>query len=287
MVSIGFVLPACGHWIYAVKKAGLKLLWFYEKGNLGYETYRLNFPLIQGYFGSLLDHQFQTPDLIVGSPPCKGFSHGINYRQVDIPLNNLIEYFGLLVGKIKPKVFLMENVPHVVKRWDHLEKCKNNVIDYNLTEAFLDSKDYGGFQRRKRYFLAGVRRDLEKEFIFPNSNRAKEKTVEQAIGDLELVSEDANIDHVWNLKEQKIMGTFRTIPRTRASWTVTGWSCRWRHYLGGRNVSLLELKRIMGLPDNWKLLPGSIQRKCQAIAEGVDVNLLQRIFFSIHQQLTV
>ena len=286
MDTIGFVYPACGHWLLGAKSAGFKLLWFFEKGKLEYETCKLNFPEVKSYFGHLNIDQIPKPDVIVGSPPCKGFSHGINFRQIDIPENSLLEDFGLLVGQLKPKIFLLENVPYVLKRWDHLEKCKSNLIGYNLTETLLNATDFGGNQNRKRYFLAGVRRDLGLSFLFPELGKVHH-TVKEIIWDLEDLPSSYYPEHIWDGKIREIMGTVRTLAANKPSWTITGWSYRWRHYNQVRNISLLELKRLMGLPDSWILPQGSIQKKTQAIAEGVDVNLLRFLFLSLIKNLSL
>ncbi len=56
-------------------------------------------------------------DIIIGGPPCQGFSsHRIKNSGVKDPRNNLlIKYFDF-VNKLKPKLFLVENVPGLL--WD-------------------------------------------------------------------------------------------------------------------------------------------------------------------------
>lgn len=52
-------------------------------------------------------------DLVVGGPPCQGFSHA-GKREVDDPRNNLVFEYARLIVELWPKTFVMENVPGIV-----------------------------------------------------------------------------------------------------------------------------------------------------------------------------
>jgi len=53
-------------------------------------------------------------DVIIGGPPCQGFSIS-GHRNEDDPRNILYKSFADIIGYIKPKVFVMENVPGLIK----------------------------------------------------------------------------------------------------------------------------------------------------------------------------
>ncbi len=113
-------------------------------------------------------------DLLLGGPPCQGFStHRINDSGVNDPRNALIYSYFDFVKALKPRVFLMENVPGLLwpRHAEYLEKfyLLAEKAGYSvLAPCQLDARDYGVPQRRKRVFVLGVRKDLNlEEFNWP------------------------------------------------------------------------------------------------------------------------
>lgn len=113
-------------------------------------------------------------DLILGGPPCQGFStHRIRNAGVNDPRNKLLmAYFGF-VQELKPRVFLLENVPGILwdRHKDYLERfySEGRALGYQLfNPVTLDARDYGVPQRRKRIFILGVRPDVvQQDFAWP------------------------------------------------------------------------------------------------------------------------
>ncbi len=118
-------------------------------------------------------------DLLVGGPPCQGFS-GIGHRRsysVDkeqLPSNHLFEDMVYVICKLKPKIFLFENVKGLlsarwtsegekgeiwldVKRTFHETLSKHYVMD----SALVLAKNYGVPQNRPRVLMVGLRKDLK------------------------------------------------------------------------------------------------------------------------------
>ena len=113
-------------------------------------------------------------DLILGGPPCQGFStHRLNDAGVDDERNDLVHVYFEFVQAFTPTAFLMENVPGmlwprhaaVLKRFYREAEASN----YKLLEpVILDARDYGLPQRRKRVFILGLRSDLDLgDFCWP------------------------------------------------------------------------------------------------------------------------
>lgn len=106
-------------------------------------------------------------DLILGGPPCQGFStHRINNSGVNDPRNALLLRYFEFVNEFEPKAFLVENVTGLL--WKRHESFLNKFI--SLAEAagyiikfcnIVNAKDYGVPQNRKRVFIYGLRKDLD------------------------------------------------------------------------------------------------------------------------------
>ncbi|PKF78896.1 DNA (cytosine-5-)-methyltransferase [Vibrio sp. vnigr-6D03] len=113
-------------------------------------------------------------DLILGGPPCQGFStHRINDAGVHDPRNLLLLRYFKYVEEFQPKAFLVENVVGLfwkrhkdyLKRFLKLAKKHGYIIKFC---DVLNAKDYGVPQNRKRAFILGVRKGcFEKSFQFP------------------------------------------------------------------------------------------------------------------------
>ncbi len=137
-------------------------------------------------------------DVIIGGPPCQGFSLS-GKRVIDDPRNILYKSFVRIVSDIQPKIFVMENVPGLVKLFKG--KVKEQVIEdfsslgYEVTLEQLNACDYGVPQARKRVFFIGLNkskiRNTEK-FIFPvptHGNKIAYITCKDAISDLDFIGD--------------------------------------------------------------------------------------------------
>ncbi|MFA6813569.1 MAG: DNA cytosine methyltransferase, partial [Bacteroidaceae bacterium] len=135
-------------------------------------------------------------DVIIGGPPCQGFSVS-GKRMLDDPRNMLYKSYVRLVGEIKPKIFVMENVPGLVKLFDG--KVKDNIIsdfsalNYNVNYCILSAADYGVPQYRKRVFFVGLSKEIfgNTFFVFPTPTiGGKLITCKDAISDLDFISDN-------------------------------------------------------------------------------------------------
>ncbi len=110
-------------------------------------------------------------DVLIGGPPCQGFSVLRRNKAHDDPRNELVSVFLRFVLDLEPKLVLMENVPNfqtVAKGaiWDSVFASLHDK--YVVGSEVLNAYDYGVPQWRKRTFVAGLRRDLGiTEFEFP------------------------------------------------------------------------------------------------------------------------
>lgn len=102
-------------------------------------------------------------DVIIGGPPCQGFSMANRQRIIDDPRNVLYKYYLEAVKKLKPKFFIMENVKgmlgvaeQVVEDFHSMEE-----VDYNVSYNLFNARSFSVPQNRERLIYIGIRSDIE------------------------------------------------------------------------------------------------------------------------------
>ncbi|WP_445244263.1 DNA cytosine methyltransferase [Microcoleus sp. OTE_8_concoct_300] len=173
-------------------------------------------------------------DVVISGSPCQGFSM-MGKRDVDDPRNSLIFHFQRLVLELKPKFFVMENVPGIASG-EHKELL--NILISSFLEAgykveenyqVLNAVNYGVPQARKRLFLIGCKKDFElPKYPQPTTILLKNKvakrykkvnlpavpTVWDAIGDLPEVENYSELLHRdWVIAEYGKCSTYASIMR--------------------------------------------------------------------------
>ncbi|MDB9494130.1 DNA cytosine methyltransferase [Spirulina major CS-329] len=111
---------------------------------------------------SRLGHQ--DIDVVFGGPPCQGFSI-IGKRQQHDPRNQLVRQFGRVVGELRPKYFVMENVAGLA--FQRSQSLLGQIVadfnaqGYHVVTPYqtLNAADFGVPQHRQRLFLLGYRHD--------------------------------------------------------------------------------------------------------------------------------
>ena len=134
-------------------------------------------------------------DVLVGGPPCQGFSIA-GPRDMNDKRNSLYLAMVKVADRLKPQAVVLENVPGMIQTNGGIgakriiEDFKK--IGYVMTPKLLYAPDYGIPQMRKRVFFVGLR-DGENEFQFPETvvDRQHYVTCEEAIGDLPSLQTDA------------------------------------------------------------------------------------------------
>jgi DNA (cytosine-5)-methyltransferase 1 len=135
-------------------------------------------------FKDLLNHanlQNGDLDLLIGSPPCQGFSMAGD-RDIKHPLNMLSLYFMNYVKELKPKAVVIENVPNIFTFYGgHYIKEIYNMfgnLGYNVWARTLYSVEYGVPQLRKRGFIVATDKKLYNgDDIFPKPTHSKKEEV--------------------------------------------------------------------------------------------------------------
>lgn len=179
--------------------AGYKVIVANDNYKQACETYRANHPHTDLVEGDITDAKVQQEvlakakkakvDMVIGGPPCQGFSHA-GKRMIDDPRNLLYKEFVSIVKKVKPKVFVLENVEGImtINSGKTFEEIKSNFreLGYKVAGHKLHAVTFGVPQKRKRVIIIGTKTG-DPETFFPTPLIADEKhyvTTEQAIGDL-------------------------------------------------------------------------------------------------------
>ena len=132
---------------------------YYFNHELGLESYHCDDikNLVEG--NSLGAAEFSDLDLVVGGPPCQGFSMANRQRILNDPRNILYKQFLKLLARTQPKFFVMENVKGMMKKSNEIINDFKTLLgsDYSLRVILLNAKDFGIPQNRERVFVIGTR----------------------------------------------------------------------------------------------------------------------------------
>ncbi len=176
----------------------------------------------------------KTVDFIIGGPPCQAYSvagriRDNNYMRDDYR-NYLFEYYLQIVSRIKPKLFVFENVPGMLSAMPDgtpiidlirrdISKTGYEIIEDIRKFAVLDASDFGVPQQRHRVILIGLSKeyfkgqDIQKllrsfyDNLTHKYKKDKKVSVEEAIGDL------PPCYPLWSEKRPS-----HTVPKTSISW---------------------------------------------------------------------
>ncbi len=124
-------------------------------------------------------------NMIIGGPPCQGFSNKGKNLGLKDPRNFLFLEYIEIVKAIKPEIFIIENVKNIIScaKGYFLEEIKErlNALGYQLSYQILNAKDYGVPQNRERAFIVGASRF---SFDFNLLEPSQSVNVQDAISDL-------------------------------------------------------------------------------------------------------
>ncbi len=99
--------------------------------------------------------KFPDADVVAGGPPCQGFSN-LGERVPNDPRNQLWRHFFRCVEQVRPKVFVLENVPPLLKSAEYHEMRRlAETLGYQVEGRILNAADFGVPQTRKRAIVIG------------------------------------------------------------------------------------------------------------------------------------
>lgn len=146
-----------------------------------------------------LGHALGPIDVMIGGPPCQGFSVQRRGGDAD-PRNELVLEYCRLIREIGPRIFVLENVGGLTstrgKPYIKILSETLNAAGYTIQMQKLTASDYGVPQDRKRVILVGqMASECTARFLYPEPFAAPKVTVRQAIADLMDKDENALPNH--------------------------------------------------------------------------------------------
>lgn len=167
--------------------------------------------------------KFGNIDAIIGGPPCQGYSLAGKRDPEDIR-NQLYKYYVNIVSILQPKVFVFENVRLLTSMktkegylfidliTDAFEK-----VGYKLIRKEINAANYGVPQSRERVVIVGIRKNLNKSFVFPQEKYAedRQRTFRDATFDLQnLESGEISSDPLhWSVSHPKhVINWLKDVP---------------------------------------------------------------------------
>jgi DNA (cytosine-5)-methyltransferase 1 len=154
------------------------------------EIYRANFGA-HVHVGDIADVAvFPDADVVVGGPPCQGFSPLGRDRDSAsrAVLNGLWRHFVRALEQTDAPIFVMENVPQLLKSEEYAcfkERVTSPSLGYRVREGVLNAADFGVPQLRRRAFVVGSRLGAP-PWPTPTHSPAHYTTVREALAGLPL-----------------------------------------------------------------------------------------------------
>lgn len=232
-LSLGFSEPFTPHFTN---------VWANDSNVCALATYQANFKgeAFSGDINALLEDSstiIPSADVVIGGPPCQGFSLLNKNRQADVRKAMWQPYMEV-VRRSGASLFVMENVPQLLGSEEHRDiLAAASALGFQTTEAKLLAADYGIPQLRQRAFILGCR-FADPASVFPplktHFNPTKQtkmlltgyvdnpqpwRTVRDAIGDLpvpvgtEIRSHQPPLDlHFGRIPTEMSLERYRAIP---------------------------------------------------------------------------
>ena len=259
-------------------------------------------------------------DLLSGGAPCQSFSYAGKRLGLEDARGTLFYHYAVFLKKLKPKMFLFENVRGLLNH-DHGRTYKT-ICDifqgagYTLLKKVLNAWDYGVAQKRERLITIGIRNDLTNKVHFefpephsykpilrdvlfdvPDSPHTPYSEYKQKIflivppgGYWRDIPEDIAKEYMkscWNMGGGRT-GILRRLSLDEPSLTVLTSPSQKQtdrcHPLEARPFTIRENARCQTFPDEW-VFCGNVGSQYRQVGNAVPVNLAYEIALKIRAGL--
>ena len=312
------------------KEAGFNIIGASDIWDESQNTMKLNFPNLPFLCKDITTMKVEEilhltnnvyPDVIVGGPPCQGFSISGDKNSSD-PRNKLFESYVRIVDGLNPKCFVFENVKGIKTMFKgrYLKTVANSFskIGYDIHVKVMNSSEYGVAQNRERVIIFGSR--LNKKFSYPKpSNKGvgklkPRKNVQDAIGDLVKIKHKEFPNHLIlnhndivierykyipeggklpppdqlpkEIRRKNFGNTYVRLDRKKPSPTmVPGNNAFPVHPTLNRSLTPREAARIQSFPDDF-IFSGNRKNQCILVGNAVPPLLAANLANEIKRYLT-
>jgi DNA (cytosine-5)-methyltransferase 1 len=297
------------------RAAGFRKLFSVEINPYASATIRRNFPEsihFERPIEEVTAEDLQTAlagrplDVLVGGPPCQGFSVAGN-RRIDDPRNKLFLEFCRVVEVCRPKFFVVENVPGILtlQKGAVKEAILNRFEElgyHDVAVRVLEAAEHGAPQLRTRAIFIGNRVGAKNPYPRPTHNKSNYVSINQAIDDLKDMPRCAETNHEWTNHSKKyeeriaqvppggsLYDTFRDafkrqysgVPSMAAKENHGGTHI---HHEKNRVLSARELARLQTFPDDF-FFEGGMKKAYWQIGNAVPCLLAEKIALALRDQV--
>lgn len=153
------------------------------------------------------DIEVPDADIVTGGFPCKDFSVAGNREGLDSDRGKLYVQMKEAIRRSEPKIFFAENVKGLLSIDGAIEKIMEDFEDinggYDVKYKLFHTADYGVPQTRKRVIIVGVRKDLDKEFEWPEPTHSSKESISNFTKDVNnwVTSKEA-IEDLWDISDE-------------------------------------------------------------------------------------
>ena len=303
------------------RNAGYDILSAVELVEVAAETHHKNFPDSHIYCGDISDYsplQFvrrKQVQVVVGGPPCQGFSVA-GKRDPNDPRNKLFREFVRVVKELKPDYFVMENVPGILtmqkgKVAEAILEAFEEIGYPDVSIAILETATLGVAQLRSRAIFIGNRHGLSNPFPAPLLDKNNFVSIESVISDLPSDTPIPEINHEWTKHSKKFIERISKV-KPGESLYPSFIDAYKRQYMGvpsmtikenhggthihpflDRCISAREMARLQSFPDTF-IFSGSMKKAMWQIGNAVAPLMSESIakalipfLDSIHQEREV
>ncbi|EZQ03029.1 modification methylase [Candidatus Acidianus copahuensis] len=294
------IFCGAGGFSLGFRNSGFNLVMGIDIDHSAIRTYSTNFPNtialeedIRYITGDEISEYVGDIDIVIGSPPCEAFT-AANSKRLKDPLErlyldnrgNLTLEFVRILSEIKPRIFVMENVPAIVenKELEYILREEFRKAGFeNIYFNFLKAEDFGNPSKRLRVFISNLK-------IYPIKT-SKKTTVIEAIGDLDEKTDIPNneiieptekrLSEISKLSIGDYLTAYKAARRNiplyirldpfDLSPTVLG-NSRFIHPFSDRFLTVREQARLMSYPDDHVFI-GSKDEQYNQVGEAVPVAL--------------
>ena len=279
-----------------------------EVSEVAAETHKYNFPKSKVFCGDIKEFNPKDfigksrIDLVVGGPPCQGFSVAGKRNPKD-PRNRLFREFVRVVDEMRPHYFVMENVPGILTMSNG--KVKEAILEAfeeigypGTSVAVLEAATYGVPQLRSRAIFIGNRHGLPNPFPAPTHDEEQFLPIESAISDLPAWERIPEMNHEWTKHSEQFMRRIKKVKPGNSLYPsyvdaykrqypgLPSMTIKENH--GGthihpsldRCISAREMARLQSFPDNF-YFTGGMKKAMWQIGNAVPPRLAEVIGLSL------